>query len=243
MCVNTIIHNNRSIQKAILAFPGALYEIWLPTGQRHLMCTGDFQLFPLGLNRKVPKGFFDPFTDNPIGVPTWKVGAEPEGEHGAKMQQEHQDTEVIPDAYKLQIRFKSCLTNNMNTAVFQYYVKMTGYDDYDKEQMGGYVTPPPVFSEAVNKATAGREDGNSLNTLRQSAEDGGQKTTVKNATGPNDNDKKTPGVQLKKVREFQELVSELVEGEGTEDETGSPIEAEINPDDYELDVQTMQMSA
>ena len=32
MCANTIIHNNRSIQKAILNFPGALYEVWLPTG-------------------------------------------------------------------------------------------------------------------------------------------------------------------------------------------------------------------
>ena len=32
ICVNTIINNNRSIQKAILAFPGALYELWLPTG-------------------------------------------------------------------------------------------------------------------------------------------------------------------------------------------------------------------
>lgn len=59
MCVNTIIHNNRSIQKAILAFPGALYEIWLPTGQRHLMCTGDFKLYPLGLNRQTPVDFFE----------------------------------------------------------------------------------------------------------------------------------------------------------------------------------------
>lgn len=59
MCVNTIIHNNLAIQKAILQFPGALYEIWLPTGQRHLMCTGSFDLFPLGLNRKVPERFFN----------------------------------------------------------------------------------------------------------------------------------------------------------------------------------------
>ncbi len=58
MCVNSIIHNNRYIQKAILAFPGALYELWLPTGQRHLMCSCDLKLYPLGLNRKVPKGFF-----------------------------------------------------------------------------------------------------------------------------------------------------------------------------------------
>jgi hypothetical protein len=35
---------------------------------------------------------------------------------------------VLPDAYKLAITFKSCIANNMNTAVFQYYVKMTGYD-------------------------------------------------------------------------------------------------------------------
>ena len=36
--------------------------------------------------------------------------------------------EVLPDAYKLSIKFKSCIANNMNTSVFQYYVKMTGYD-------------------------------------------------------------------------------------------------------------------
>ena len=59
MCVNTIIHNNRYLQKAILAFPGALYELWLPTGQRHLMCSADFKLYPLGLNRKVPDNFFE----------------------------------------------------------------------------------------------------------------------------------------------------------------------------------------
>jgi len=58
MCVNTIIHNNRQMQKAILMFPGALYELWLPTGQRHLMCTATFQLYPLGLNRMTPTGFF-----------------------------------------------------------------------------------------------------------------------------------------------------------------------------------------
>lgn len=32
--------------------------------------------------------------------------------------------------------FKSCLANNMNTAVFQYYVKMTGYDDGGSLQSG-----------------------------------------------------------------------------------------------------------
>ena len=62
MCANTIIHNNRSIQKAILTFPGALYEVWLPTGQRHLMCTGDFKLSPIGLNRMTPNDFFKGYT-------------------------------------------------------------------------------------------------------------------------------------------------------------------------------------
>ena len=59
MCVNTIIHNNRWMQKTILAFPGALYELWLPTGQRHLMGTGSFKLYPLGLNRVTPVDFFE----------------------------------------------------------------------------------------------------------------------------------------------------------------------------------------
>ena len=125
MCVNTIIHNNRSIQKAILAFPGALYEIWLPTGQRHLMCTGDFKLYPLGLNRRTPNNFF-----KGGGVPgaAFEIGTS----HAptAMIQNPHQERiEVIPDGYKLSITFKSCLPNNMNTAVFQYYVKMVGYSD------------------------------------------------------------------------------------------------------------------
>lgn len=125
MCVNTIIHNNRSMQKAILSFPGALYEVWLPTGQRHLMCTGDFKLYPLGLNRRSPTNFFKgggiPGANFEIGTTNGDV---------AKILNPHQEgIEVIPDAFKLTITFKSCLPNNMNTAVFQYYVKMVGYTD------------------------------------------------------------------------------------------------------------------
>lgn len=93
MCVNTIIHNNRSLQKAIFATPGALYEIWLPTGQRHLMCTGDFKLYPLGLNRRVPQGFFN--------NGSLKIGSEV----AAEMKSPHTESEVIPDGYKLSVTF------------------------------------------------------------------------------------------------------------------------------------------
>lgn len=129
MCVNTIIHNNRSIQKAILNFPGALYEVWLPTGQRHLMCTGDFKLSPIGLNRMTPNDFFkggykDKGANLRIGVDRGDAAnIQNPAELGHR-----ENGEVLPDAYKLAITFKSCLANNMNTAVFQYYVKMTGYD-------------------------------------------------------------------------------------------------------------------
>ena len=44
---------------------------------------------------------------------------------------------MVPDAYKLNMKFQSCLANNMNTAVFQYYVKMTPYSDYAKENTEG----------------------------------------------------------------------------------------------------------
>lgn len=153
MCVNTIIHNNRSIQKAILAFPGALYEVWLPTGQRHLMCTGDFKLYPLGLNRKTPKDFFEggsaPGAGFRIGTSNGDV---------AKLQNptdkgHRDDIEVLPDAYKLTINFKSCLANNMNTAVFQYYVEMSGYPaagaTNDPEK------PPPSVSDGPGKLENG----------------------------------------------------------------------------------------
>ena len=126
MCVNTIIHNNRSIQKAIMNFPGALYEIWLPTGQRHLMCTGDFTLYPVGLNRKVPTGFFESFGSD--SGANFSIGtSRPDA---ATIKNPHTDSEVIPDAYHLGVKFKSCIANNMNNSVFQYYVKMTGYDNF-----------------------------------------------------------------------------------------------------------------
>ena len=133
MCVNTIINNNRSIQKAILVFPGALYEVWLPTGQRHLMCTGDFKLMPLGLNRKTPTGFFN---GGEAAGAQFEIGVNMG--NAAVLQNHHQDEiEVIPDAYKLSVTFQSCLANNLNTSVFQYYVKMAGYDDYASDKMGG----------------------------------------------------------------------------------------------------------
>ena len=129
MCVNSIIHNNRSMQKAILAFPGALYELWLPTGQRHLMCTCDLKLYPLGLNRKVPKGFFEMAkgvsgADFSIGTISGKAGVSK-----GDFQKHNDEIEVIPDGYKLSCTFQSCLANNLNTSIFQYYVKMTGYED------------------------------------------------------------------------------------------------------------------
>ena len=130
ICVNTIINNNRSIQKAILAFPGALYELWLPTGQRHLMCTGDFKLYPLGLNRKTPNGFFRGNGNNTPGA-NFPIGTV-DGRAGVSLTDfnEHQDeVEVLPDAYKLSMTFTSCLANNLNTSIFQYYVKMTPYSN------------------------------------------------------------------------------------------------------------------
>ena len=145
MCVNTIINNNRSMQKAILAFPGALYELWLPTGQRHLMCAAELKLTPLGLNRLVPKGFFDPNSikgegrggrkgaDFRIGVESGKLRDRPNGQVKT-LANPHQDgVEVIPDAYQLSLTFTSCLANNLNTSIFQYYIKMTPYDDYVKD--------------------------------------------------------------------------------------------------------------
>lgn len=127
MCVNTMIHNNRSMQKAIMAFPGALYEIWLPTGQRHLMCTCDLKLYQLGVNRKVPKGFFSasdlPGANFRIGTVTEKAEVK-----DSDFQVHDDQIEVIPDGYKLSCTFQSCLANNLNTSIFQYYVKMTGYE-------------------------------------------------------------------------------------------------------------------
>ena len=92
------------------------------------MCTGDFKLSPIGLNRMTPNDFFKGGYNGAnlrIGVDRGDAAniQNPEGLG------HRENGEVLPDAYKLAITFKSCLANNMNTAVFQYYVKMTGYDD------------------------------------------------------------------------------------------------------------------
>ena len=165
MCVNTIIHNNRSMQKAILAFPGALYEVWLPTGQRHLMCTGSFTLFPLGLNRKVPKDFF--VGNSKAGAAAnFRIGStlkdvselknpkEGESKENPKEAGHVENVEVIPDAYKLQVQFTSCLANNLNTSVFQYYVKMTGYENYGDTPKPKKEGEPDEPTEAEKKADA-----------------------------------------------------------------------------------------
>ena len=66
------------------------------------------------------------------------------------MKNYHQDElEVIPDAYKLAISFTSCLANNLNTSVFQYYVKMAGYDDYAKDKMGGTTNKDSMFDSVA----------------------------------------------------------------------------------------------
>lgn len=136
MCVNTIINNNRSIQKAILAFPGALYELWLPTGQRHLMCTAKLELYPLGLNRQVPTNFFKGGSaPGAESAANFSIGTS-DGATAMIMNPHNEKAEVIPDAYKLKIDFQSCLSNNLNTSVFQYYVKMTGYDSYGTDAPG-----------------------------------------------------------------------------------------------------------
>ena len=131
-------------------FPGALYEIWLPTGQRHLMCTGDFTLYPVGLNRKVPTGFFESFGSD--SGANFSIGtSRPDA---ATIKNPHTDSEVIPDAYHLGVKFKSCIANNMNNSVFQYYVKMTGYDNFAESWMGGDENEDAATDKLVNMIKA-----------------------------------------------------------------------------------------
>ena len=116
MCSNTIINNNRWIQKTILGFPGALYEVLIPTGLRELMCTGTFTLKPLGVNRHVPHDFFD--------VP-FKIGSTVYGSRNGDM---HSSAyEVVPDAYALNCSFQSAIAENLNNSVFAYYLKITDF--------------------------------------------------------------------------------------------------------------------
>lgn len=209
MCVNTIIHNNRSMQKAIMNFPGALYELWLPTGQRHLMCTGSFELSPLGLNRHPPSKFFD---DAGVQGATWRIGSS-DG-RVAQMQQPHDEkTEVIPDGYKLSITFKSCLDNNMNSSVFQYYVKMTGYEGYGKDEGGKESRLQPDLTPYKNlfknpaDSTAGDVATPGSGTNEQSAA----------STVPSTNSTTNPTNPT--TRMFSKAVSDLMDDMDNEDDT------------------------
>ena len=64
---------------------------------------------------------------------------------------EHKDgIEVLPDAYKLSMSFKSCLANNLNTSVFQYFVKMATYEDYS----GPGNEPGSVSDDTIDEKTS-----------------------------------------------------------------------------------------
>ena len=81
------------------------------------------------------------------------------------MQQKHIDeVEVVPDAYKLHVTFDSCLANNMNNAVFQYYVKMTAYNEYGDSatQETGGDNPPSLTDEATLQNTAQPHDASDV---------------------------------------------------------------------------------
>ena len=152
------------------------------------MCTGSFDLFPLGLNRKVPERFFNggevPGANFEIGTST-KL---------ATMKNLHSEkAEVIPDAYKLTVKFTSCLKSNMNTSVFQYYVKMAGYDAYSTTNMGGSeqeASPTNLLpnveadEEDVGKATQeeGQGEGDAAPptppTQKRGVGDGGFRTSI-----------------------------------------------------------------
>ena len=126
ICANTLLNNNRWIQKAIIEAPGALYDISVPTGVRELMCTGDFTLRPLGVNRHVPDLFFT----EPFVIGTNVYGAARSG----KM---HDETyEVIPDAYALDCTFKSCISENLNNSVFSYYLDIVKFEPGQTEDSG-----------------------------------------------------------------------------------------------------------
>ena len=56
----------------------------------------------------------------------------------------------MPDAYKLHIAFESCFENNMNTSVFQYYVKMIGYDGYESAGQPGTVSNDDILSRIAD---------------------------------------------------------------------------------------------
>lgn len=182
MCVNTIIHNNRSMQKAILNFPGALYEVWLPTGQRHLMCTGDFKLYPIGLNRMTPNDFF--MGSSSYSGANVRIGTDIRDTsdiQNPKGLGHIEGMEVVPDAYKLTINFKSCIANNMNTAVFQYYVEMTGYDyDYedDKDKK-----PEDVQFKDNSFGPGGVSQNPGIQIMQEFAGNMGQVTDTNNSTG------------------------------------------------------------
>ena len=191
MCVNTIINNNRSIQKGILAFPGALYELWLPTGQRHLMCTASFQLSPLGLNRKAPKNFFK---DAGVQGANFEIGTEV----SKKIENKHDESiEVIPDGYKLHCEFQSCLSNNLNTSVFQYYVKMTSLADVNSQAPG---------SDSINTAAEERAM-NAVNKIAPIVKSAAN--NVSNASKSSFTKKNATPKML--ARAFSEVISEIVD--------------------------------
>ena len=196
MCANTIIHNNRWIQKTIIGFPGALYEIMLPTGVRELMCTGSFTLNPIGVPRHVPPTFFE---GGSLAQP--KIGSEVIGiypKHG-------EDYEVVPDAYSLTCELESAIAENLNNSIFAYYMNIetfapgttvdnaaTEFASYFSDNSEGGKPAAGLWASAAQARISTDTGVSAAQALDSIAAAVGAKTEVDSASNDSDEDPSPP---------------------------------------------------
>ena len=70
------------------------------------------------------------------------------------------------------MKFTSCIASNMNSSVFQYYVKMAGYDAYSTSKMGGYEDESATIHQLLPDQEEISDDD--LENLANGGEDNGQ---------------------------------------------------------------------
>ena len=127
------------------------------------------------------------------------------------------EVEVIPDAYKLSITFTSCLANNMNTAVFQYYVQMTYYDggnektDQDPGQEQEAKALEEIEKQLVKKGVVNGEPLQAPEPATEGGGEGGGGGEAPAPSGPVKSARSSTRIGGRQARDFTQEIMELVE--------------------------------
>lgn len=114
--VNTIVPNNRFLQYGIIQHSPCIYDVKVEGGNRLLCCAGEFSVEYSGIMRTPPDSFVETLckthaskalkgTDDGTGIKSFFLA---------------NNIIKIPDVYIVTMKFKSLISANFNTFIYQY---------------------------------------------------------------------------------------------------------------------------